>query len=392
MAEIPVHVRREGFDPIAELGRRRTEQPVSPVRMPWGGQAWLVTRYEDVREVLGDPTRFSNAHQADPRRRGGDPSPAPAPGFLLGHDPPEHTRLRHILTPEFTVRRIRRLEPRVEAIVAEHLDAMAQAGPPADLVESFSLPVPSLVICELLGVPYRDRRDFQRPSNARLDMSRRIEERIQAGVDARAYLKDLVVRERSEPGQELLGMLVREHGAELTDDELAGIGDLLLLAGHETTANMLAVGTALLLQHPEQADLLRSDQGRVEAVVEELLRYLSIVTSIMPRTAVRDVTVGGQLIRAGEVVVCSLPAANRDPAVISDAEHLDAARRPTPHLAFGHGIHHCIGAGLARMEMRIAFPALFRRFPDLRLDVPVADLAFRSGSVVYGVDALPVRW
>jgi cytochrome P450 len=392
---MPVHVLRDRFDPVAELGRLRTEEPVSLVTMPWGGQAWLVTRYQDVREVLGDAGRFSNVRRADPRMAENGESgarPAAPPGFLLGLDPPEHTRLRRMLTPEFTVKRMRRLEPRIAGIVTEHLDAMERAGPPADLVQAFALPVPSLVICELLGVPYRDRADFQRCSNVRLDMSTPLEERMQASAAGRAYLLGLVRRQRREPGEDMIGMLVRDHGDELTDEELAGIGDLLLLAGHETTSNMLGVGTALLLQHPDQLELLRAEPSRVDGAVEELLRYLSIVHTLMPRTAVVDLTLSGQLVKAGEVVICSLPSANRDETVMSGPERLDITRKPTPHVAFGHGIHHCVGAGLARMEMRIAFPALLRRFPQLRLDVPIEEVSFRPDSVVYGVQSLPVRW
>jgi cytochrome P450 len=391
----PVHIRRDAFDPVAELARMRAEAPLSRVTMTWGAEAWLATRYQEVRQVLGDTTRFSN--RGGGMRRGpvqgaeSDDAQRDDSGFLLGYDPPDHTRLRKLLTGEFTVARMRRLRPRVEAIVTEHLDAMADAGSPTDLVEAFALPVPSLVICELLGVPYSDRTEFQRLSRARLDMSLAIDKRVAAGEEARVYMAGLVAEQRRSPGDAMLGMLIREHGDEIGDHELTGVADLLLLAGHETTSNMLGLGTLLLLRHPDQlASIL--DPDAVDTAVEELLRYLSVVHTVLPRTAVEDVEIGGQLVRAGEPVLCSLPAANRDPVLGEDMEQVDLTRRITSHLAFGHGIHHCLGAPLARMEMRIAYPALFRRFPALRLDIPFEDVDFRAFAVIYGVGSLPVAW
>lgn len=297
-----------------------------------------------------------------------------------------------MLTGEFTVKRMRRLQPRIEAIVTGHLDDMQRGGPPTDLIESFALPIPSLVICELLGVPYADRAGFQRRSGLRLDMSRPPQERGAAAAESLQYMAELVARQRAEPGDDLLGMLVRDHGDELTDRELVGIGDLLLLAGHETTASMLGLGSALLLLHPDQLTLLRDRPAAVDAAVEELLRYLTIVHSTAPRTARTDVVIGGQLIRAGDRVLCSLPVANRSGGLGGDMDRLDLAREPAPHLAFGHGIHHCLGAPLARMEMRTAFPALLRRFPSLRLAVPIEEVPFRAFSFVYGLQSLPVTW
>lgn len=223
-------------------------------------------------------------------------------------------------------------------------------------------------------------------------MSRPLEERAAAGAESLAYMADLVARQRAEPGDDLLGMLVREHGGELTDQEMAGIGDLLLLAGHETTASMLGLGTALLLLNPDQLALLRDRPGSVDAAVEELLRYLTIVHSTVPRTARTDVVIGGQLIRAGDRVLCSLPAANRDGGLGGGMDRLDLTREPVPHLAFGYGAHYCLGAHLARMEMRTAFPALLQRFSSLRLAMPIEEVAFRASSPVYGLESLPVTW
>ncbi|MBP2326172.1 cytochrome P450 [Kibdelosporangium banguiense] len=389
--EIPLHVRRHRYDPLPELLKLREEQPLRKVDLRFGGQAWLTTRYEDVRQVLGDATRFSNSLENRPLPASLRSENPRGDGFLLTYDPPDHNRLRRLLTPEFTVRRIRRLAPRIEAIVDEHLDALEQAGPPADLVSMFALPIPSLVICELLGVPYEDRDEFQHRSSVRLDMSLDLDARGKAIAESRAHMASLIAQQRKDPGEDMIGMLIREHGDELTDLELTGVADLLLLAGHETTSNMLSLGTMLLLQNPEQAAEVRA--GRlVDEAVEELLRYLSIVHSVVPRTAREDVMVGGHKVAAGEIMLLSLPAANRDPSLGEDLDRFDVNRKMATHLAFGHGIHHCLGAPLARMEMRIAYPALLRRFPKLALGVPIDDIEFRAYSIVFGVKSMPVTW
>jgi cytochrome P450 len=394
---LPVHMQRNGFDPAPEMAEMRDGPGIQQVRNMLGNQAWLVTRFADVREVLSDPVRFSNARVPATFQRPAGLPPLTAEegarlraGNLLASDPPDHTRLRRFLTPEFTVRRMRRLEPRIQEIVDEHLDAMERHGPPADLVAEFALPVPSLVICELLGVPYTDRAAFQERSNRQLDLRRPVEERFKAGKESRAYMAGLVARAQADPGEDMLGMLVREHGADLTSDELTGIASLLLLAGHETTANMLGLGTLALLRHPEQLAIVRDEPERVDAAVEELLRWLTIVHTGTAKVATVDTELAGQRIAAGELVMCALPAANRDPELRRDPDRLDVTRGGVGHVAFGHGIHHCLGAPLARMEMRIAYPALLRRFPGL---AEVPDTAgFRSFHVIYGLTSLQVTW
>jgi cytochrome P450 len=399
---VPVHMVRTPFDPTDDLARRRAEEPVSRVAAPVGPvrfPAWLITRYEDVRAVLSDATNFTNSREAirahvaavADEETAERLMPLGGPS-LLSHDPPDHTRLRRLVAPRFTVKRMLGLRPRIEAIVTEHLDAMEAAGGPVDLVQAFALPVPSLVICELLGVPYDDRAEFQRRSNALLDLQLDLDERQKAFEESYAYMAELVRRHRARPGDNLLGTLVREHGDQLPDEELVALGTLLLIAGHETTANMLGLGTLLLLRHPDQLALLRDDPDIAERAVEELMRYLSIVHTGIVRTAVKDVTIGGNAIKAGDAVVCSLPSANRDAAVIDDPDVLDLTRKPTSHVAFGHGVHHCLGAPLARMEMRVAFPALLRRFPGIRLAVPFEEIRFRSLSVIYGLQSMPVVW
>jgi len=287
---------------------------------------------------------------------------------------------------------MRLLEPRIAEIVDGQLDLMEKAGPPVDLVETFALPIPSLVICELIGVPYDDRDEFQQRSARQLDLSIPIPERLELQRQSRAYMGSLVERSRRQPGGDILGMLVREHGDELTDDELIGIASLLLLAGHETTSNMLGLGTLALLRHPDQLAAVRDDPDAVGPAVEELLRWLSIVHSAIPRITTTDVEIAGVKIPAGELVFVSLPSGNRDPHFIDSPEVFDIGRGAPGHLAFGHGVHHCLGAPLARMEMRIAFPALLRRFPSLALAKDFADVPFRSFHFIYGLKSLEVTW
>ncbi|MCP2165554.1 cytochrome P450 [Goodfellowiella coeruleoviolacea] len=392
---LPLYMRRDEFNPIPELAELRDGPGIRKVTTAFGVPAWLVSRFADVRFVFGNPDLFSNQRAQDLGllRSPGlseEENKRLRAGQMLAFDPPDHTRLRRMLTPEFTVRRMRRLEPRVHEIVTDHLDAMQRTGPPADLVADFALPIPSLVICELLGVPYADRADFQHRSSRVLDVSLPLDQRAELQREFRAYMGELVARAKADPGEDLLGMLVREHGADLSTDELVGIANLLLIAGHETTSNMLSLGTLALLRHPDQVGLLRAEPERIDAAVEELLRWLSIVHTGTMKVTTTEVEIAGQTIGAGELVVCTLAAANRDPALAEDPERLDITRGLANHLAFGHGVHHCLGAPLARMEMRTAFPALLRRFPDLR--VVTDELDFRAFSVVYGLRALPVAW
>ncbi|HJT95845.1 MAG TPA: cytochrome P450 [Mycobacterium sp.] len=396
-AALPLHMRRDAFNPIKELRELRETAGVRTIINSFGMEVYLVTRYDDVKEVLSDHERFSNgrppgfAVPGAPEISAEERASANA-GNLLGLDPPEHQRLRRMLTGEFTVRRMKRLEPRILEIVDQHLDAMETAGPPVDLVERFALPIPSLVICELLGVPYDDREGFQRRSARQLDLSIPIPERLELAHEGREYMAELVTGARRNPGEDMLGMLVREHGDELTNDELRGIASLLLLAGHETTSNMLGLGTLALLRHPEQLAAVRDDADAVGPAVEELLRWLSIVHSAIPRITTTDVEIAGVAIPAGQLVFLSLPSGNRDPGFIDSPEVLDIGRGAIGHLAFGHGVHHCLGAPLARMEMRIAFPALLRRFPTLALAEDFDDVQFRSFHFIYGLRSLEVSW
>jgi cytochrome P450 len=249
-----------------------------------------------------------------------------------------------------------------------------------------------MVICELLGVPYADREEFQYRTQRLLDLSLTVDERQDMLRQSNAYMDRLVANAQTDPGEDLIGMLIRDHGDEVSPEELSGIATLLLIAGFETTANMLGIGTLALLRHPDQLAQVRDDPAQVDPAVEELMRWLSVTHAAVPRTTTTQVRLAGQSIPAGEMLFCVLPAANRDPALIEDPDRLDVTRGAIGHLGFGHGVHHCIGAPLARMEMRIAFPALLRRFPDLALAVPFEQVPFRGMDFVYGVRALPLTW
>ncbi len=379
------------FDPPTELARLRESQPIVRMRYPDGHLGWLATGHSAVCAVLAD-TRFSSRyetmHYPFPDGPTGELPPAPL-GDLTGIDAPEHTRYRRLLTGKFTVRRMRALTARVEQIVAEHLDAMERRGPVVDLVEAYAQPIPALMICELLGVPTDDREVFQRHTTTLTNQLSTDDERIAAIGAFHEILHALVLAKRAEPTDDLLSDLT--HGSDLTDDELAGIGSFLLGAGLDTTANMLALGTFALLSNPEQLAALRADPGLTDQAVEELMRYLTIAHTGV-RSALEDVEIAGQSIKAGETVTLSLQAANRDPQRFPEPDILDVRRKATGQVGFGHGVHQCLGQQLARVEMRVAFPALLDRFPTLRLAVPPAEIPLRTHSNIYGVHRLPVTW
>jgi cytochrome P450 len=383
---------RTGLDPIAELGRRREEQPVSRLDL-FGNTVWLVTRHADVRAVLGDHTTFSNDF-ANLLAAGGDDAEEMGladPGGLGFRDPPDHTRLRRLLAPTFSARRLDALLPRIREVVDGRLDALEKAGQPADLVELFATAVPAMVIGELLGVPEDEQLAFGRLAAGRFDILESILSPLDSAAASLDYLMGLIDRQRANPGDGLLGRLIAEN-PDIDDRELAGLADGLLVGGHETTASMLALGAIVLLTDPERAALVRDEATDADRVVEELLRYLTVVQVAFPRFARTDTTIAGQAVAEGDLVLCSLSSANRDAALGPGMEGVDLTRPPTPHLAFAFGIHHCLGAQLARLELRIAFPALLRRFPDLTLAVDPADIRYSERSIVYGVQELPVTW
>ncbi|MFJ1455149.1 cytochrome P450 [Nocardia sp. N2S4-5] len=384
------------FDPPSAITRLRETRPVSPLVFPDGHEGWLVTGYEAVRKLMAD-TRFSSRQDIGivhvPYETPGMPAatePSPViPGLFIAMDPPDHTRLRRKLTGAFTVRRMKQLEEHIVEVAERQLEAMALLTPPVDLVREFALPLPSLVICEMLGVPYADRETFQANSAKFLVKDQPLEEKMAAYGAMTSYLAGLVMGKRAEPGDDLLSDLARDE--DLSVEELTGISFLLLLAGHETTANMLALGTFALLEHPEQLAELRADPELVPGAVEELMRYLS-VADIFYRYATEDIELCGETIGKGSTVVVSLLAANRDPRRFDDADALDIHRTARGHVSFGHGVHQCLGQQLARIEMRAGFAGLIRRFPTLRLAVDAAEVPLRTDMNIYGVHELPVTW
>ncbi len=386
--EVLMPLRREGLDPVPELGRRRDDEPVSKLPVPFGPTVWLVSGHAEAKAVLGDAKSFSNDFTNLVGTAGADADDNP--GGLGFADPPVHTRLRRLLTPEFTMRRLARLKPGIDSIVADRLDAMARRAEPVDLVEEFALPIPSLVICELLGVPYADREEFQKHAVARFDLFGGAGQSFGAISESLAYLTTVVRAQREDPGDGLIGMIIRDKGDEVSDAELAGLADGVLTGGFETTASMLSLGALVLLRDADAFKRVHDHDDAVGDYVEELLRYLSVVQVAFPRFARSDVEVGGVPIAAGDMVVVSLSGANRDRALGTGLDVFDGQRAPTSHVAFGYGVHRCVGAELARMELRAAYPALVRRFPSMRLAVPAEELAFRPSSIVYGVDRLPV--
>lgn len=364
------------------------------VRLPTGKHAWLFTRHEHVRELLRSPDFSSDfTRPGFPLIRELPEDMPRSEGSFIRMDPPEHTKFRRMLTAEFMIKNMRPLEPLIRETVVEAIDAMRAAGRPADLVEHFALPVPSKVICHLLGVPYADHDFFQERSRALLAWKTPPEAARQAIDDLRDYLRKLVEAKTRDGGDDLISRLAAERVAtgEMTADELVGVSVLLLIAGHETTSNMLGLGTLVLLEHPDQLDRLRRHPELVDDTVEELLRYLTIVRTGLTRVAVVDTEVGGQRIAAGEGVIALLSAANRDESVFPDGDEFDLQRGSHQHMAFGFGIHQCIGQPLARAELRVALGELITRLPGLALAVAPADVEFRD-SVVFGLQRLPVTW
>jgi cytochrome P450 RapN len=374
----------------------RQDAPLLRVSMPFGGEAWLATRHEDIKTVLAD-LRFSRAVTV------GKDVPRTVPvisagSTLLDKDPPEHSRLRRIATKAFTVRRIEELRPRTQAVVDELLDRMVESGPTADLAASLAWPLPISVICDLLGVPFADRESFRGWTDAALGLGA---DQVDAIVSARQhlgeYIAGLIAQRRVRPAEDLLTALVaaRDKEDRLSEEELVQLGMTLLVAGHETTANQIGNFVYTLLSQPEYWAQLVADPELVPAAVEELLRWVPLGASGGGggvRVATEDVELGGQIVRAGEAVVVVMSSANRDEAVFDHSEEIDFSREGNAHIAFGHGAHHCLGAPLARMELQLAIGTLVRRLPTLRLAVPADEVPWRSQRVVRGVLALPVSW
>jgi cytochrome P450 len=384
---------RTGTDPGPELAELRAREPVHRLDLPFGFAVHVVTGYEQARAVLADRASYSN----DVRHLFKDAGPGSVAdvGGLGLSDPPLHTRLRKLVAPEFTRARLDRLRPVIAEITGRRLDDLAAAGRPADLVEHVSSRIPMDAICGLLGLADDDHEAFVRLGGQRFDASGGTAAAFGAVSVQKQMLVDVVARQRVTPGDGLIGQILRAEGDALSDDEMAGLVDGIVTGGYETTASMISLGTVVLLRDPAHAAAMRTGSpADVERIVEELLRYLTVVQVAFPRFATRELDLFGHPLRPGDVVAPSLSGADRDPAWAgADPDSFDPDRSPTgSHLAFGHGMHRCVGAELARMELRIVFPALLQRFPELRLAVSEDELPWRQLSFVYGVEELPVSF
>jgi cytochrome P450 len=379
-------------DPLALFARLRASRPVTPLTIGSSRQ-WLITRYEDVRSALADPRLAKDwmRHMA-PEEWTPDPVDAFLNRHMLNLDPPDHTRLRRLVVKAFTPRRIAGLRPRIEAITAGLLDALAAGPDEADLIAAFAFPLPVTVICELLGVPTADQDKFQAWSHAVLSSGGSLEDSQAAGLAMYTYFLELVAAKRQAPADDLLSALIAatDEGDSLDERELIGMIFLLMIAGHETTVNLIASGVLALLTFPDELARLRADPSLLPAAVEELLRYANPLNHATERFTLEPVEIGGVAIPAHEWVICATSSANHDPSRFASPGQLDLGRDTSGHLAFGHGIHYCLGAPLARLEGEIAFGALLSRFPALSLAVPATSLRWRPSSLIHGLEALPV--
>ena len=381
-------------EPAEQIVRRETG-PVVKATLSSGQEAWVASRHADVRALLNDPAFSSNRLDPNfPLLIGRRVQRENSPTTLISMDPPEHGPARRAVVGEFTVRRLEAMRPRIQEIVDDHVDAMLAGPKPADLVTALALPVPSLVICELLGVPYDDHDYFQHRTKTLLSRNSSIDEVRTAMDELRSYMDELVKNKEQAPGDDLIGRQIRRKRANGTEDheELTSLALLLLIAGHETTANMISLGTVSLLQRPEEMAELRRDPGGMPHAVEELLRHHTIVEWVTSRVAVTDTELGGVAIKAGEGVVTAALAANHDPAVFTDPGEVDLRRGARNHVAFGYGAHQCLGQNLARVELEVVFTTLLARVPTLRVAVPLAELPVKNDAAIYGLHALPVTW
>ncbi|GGM53413.1 cytochrome P450 [Longimycelium tulufanense] len=383
-----------GLDLEEQYARLRDTPGLARVRLPYGDDCWLATRYADVRLVLGD-SRFSRQMAVGPAVPRTTPQ-QPGAGGILNLDPPDHTRVRRPATKAFTTRRVELLRESTRRIAERLVDEMIEYGSPVDLVEHYALPLPVSVICDLLGVPYADRADFRTWSDAFLSTTLLPPETVgdYAGK-LWAYMGELVARRRVAPAEDLITAMVqvRDEAGDLQEQELVQLLAGLLVAGHETTASQLPNFVYALDRHRDQWELLRQQPELVPRAVEELMRWVPLgVSASFPRYAKEDLMVGDHLVQAGEPVLASIGSANRDERVFARPNEIDITRGDNPHLGFGHGVHHCLGAQLARMELQEGLAALARRLPTLHVAVAEEELAWKDGMLVRGFRELPVSW
>jgi cytochrome P450 len=390
--EVP-WARTDKFDPPSVFDSLRSESPLARMVYPDGHVGWIVSSYELVRAVLSDP-RFSHSCSVGhfPVTHQGQviPTHPEIPGMFIHMDPPGHTRYRRLLTGDFTARRAGLLAPRVESFAAEQVEAMRAHGSPADLVATFARPLVLRSLSELVGLPYDERDRYAHAPALFHDQDGDPAETAAAYEAVGAFFEEVIERKRKEPQDDLLSRLVAD--GELTTEELRNLVTLMLFAGFETTESALAVGVFALLHHADQLAALRADPAKLNAAIEELLRYITVNQYEMHRTALEDLELAGEVIKKGDSVTVSLPAANRDPAKFECPAKLDIDRDTSGHVAFGFGIHQCLGQNLARVELRAGLSALLQAFPDLRLAVPADDVPLRLRGSVFGVKNLPVAW
>lgn len=382
--------------PPAALGALLGESPIARVRLWNGADAWIVTRYDDIRMLLNDP-RVS----ADNTMPG---FPGHNPGMLLTRnqyrtfismDPPEHTAQRRMLTGEFTVKRIEDMKPKIQAILDDLIGKLLAKPPVADFVEDLSLPLASLVICELLGVPYEDHEYFQIRAKKIASHKTTAEEAMIASRElCEGFIGDLIKKKDADPQDDLLSRLVvgSLRTGKLTHEQLVSMTRLVLVAGHETSASTMALGLVTLFKHPDQLEALRADPALAVGAVDEILRFVDVAHLGRRRTATADIEIGGQTIRAGEGIIAYNSSGNRDATIFAGPDQFDIRRDARHHLAFGYGIHQCLGQSLARAELQAVFSTLFQRIPTLRLAVPFEDLKFKEEAFVYGIESLPITW
>jgi len=390
--EVP-WARTDKFDPPSIFDELREERPLARMVYPDGHVGWIVSSYELVREVLSD-SRFSHSCEVGhfPVTHQGQvlPTHPLIPGMFIHMDPPEHTRYRRLLTGEFTVRRTSRLTSHIEAVAAEQIEVMRAHGGPADLVKTFAKPLVLRVLSEMVGLPYTERDRYLHAVTLLHDAEADAAEAAAAYVEAQAFFDEVIERRRKQPEDDLISALVADE--ELTSEELRNIVTLLLFAGYETTESALAVGVFALLHHADQLAALRADPAKLDATIEELLRYLTVNQYHTYRTALEDIKLDGEVIRKGDSVTVSMPAANRDPAKFECPAKLDIERDTSGHVAFGFGVHQCLGQNLARIELRVGLSALLQAFPGLRLAVEADEVPLRLKGSVFAVKNLPVSW
>ncbi len=385
---------RKRLDPDPLDAELRRSEPVCRVQLPYGPPAWLVTSYELTRSVLGD-ARFSRAATV------GRDNPRESPvefgqvaESVMSMDPPAHTRIRQLAGRAFTARRVEQFRPRARQIADGLVDDMAAAGPPADLVASFSFAFPAIVICELLGIPGDDRHSFRQWTDAIVSTASTLGQVQETYLRLAGYIAGLLAERRAHPGDDLLTWLVqaRDNQDRLTEEELLFLGMALLVGGYETTAHQITNMVYTLLTHGPQLRELKARPELLPGAVEEMLRFIIFGSAVNARIATADVTLGEVVIRAGEPVLCSRGSANYDDQVFARAGELDFTRDPNPHLAFGYGPHYCLGAQLARMELQVALEAIVTRFPALRIAVPEDQLTWHTQTMMRGLSAFPIAW